>query len=84
MPRWMTSVVAGGQHREEILSAAGQLPDALAAEPTGEAGGEGPPQIGAVQQDPIKARAGHRALQTLPYALDLGKFRHKIHELQAA
>jgi hypothetical protein len=63
--------VAGGQHREQILSAAGQLLDALAAEPAGEAGGEGPPQISAVQRIDRSARRSSRA-QALAYALDLG------------
>ena len=69
--------VSGRQHGEQILAAACERPHALAAEPPREAGGERPSEVGAIQDDAIEARAGHRALQTLPYALDLGKFRHK-------
>ena len=48
-------------------------------QPTGEAAGNGLPQVAPIELDAIEARARHRRLEGPAHAFDFWQFRHARH-----
>src|SRR5262245_56609024 len=75
--------VTGGELSEEVLAAARERADGLAAQPPGKAGGERPSKIAAIEDDALEARARHRRRKTSTQTLDFGQFRHRRSSYQS-